>query len=309
MFSHFFRENSIPLFCTLFLLWQVCACKEKDECQDSRNPDCENYNPCLDAQPTSAYFSVEEVLYGSQTSGIMPSDHTIKYETDTVISGIDVLLTCNQKTDSIWWIFDDSEMREAWQQQKSFTIKLGTQGKPLTVKVTCVVKNNKPSKCFINDNGMDTFTRYIRVIPALDRKPAFIGTFQGSLISKPDSIFTVTLKFDSVNNKGYDYWPIWFSQLLAAPEYSALDQGISAGSEYIHSPYGYLGTYLLFIAAGGSGIEPWYKGKTVKGFVVYNQRNNQLKIEYIRHGYGNFYMRTWPQENIPLNVFIGSKIK
>ena len=294
------------VFCVM-LLTAIQSCK--DDCQDSRNPDCENYSPCVDAQPTSAYFIIEEVLYGSQTGGIMPSDHTIKYETDTVISGQDVLLTCNQKTDSIWWILDDSEMREAWQQQKSFTIKFATQGKPLTVKVTCVVKNNKPSKCIINDNGMDTFTRYIRVIPALDRNPAFIGTFQGSLLSKPDSIFIVTFKFDSVVYGGNVSVPLWFSELLVEPEYSVPSQEIPKGVEYDYVGFGYLGTYLIFNAAGGSGIEPWYKGKSIKGYAIYIRKNNQLRIEFIRHRYGKYYTSAWPPENIALNVFVGSKIK
>jgi hypothetical protein len=294
------------VFCVM-LLTAIQSCK--DDCQDSRNPDCENYSPCVDAQPTSAYFIIEEVLYGSQTGGIMPSDHTIKYETDTVISGQDVLLTCNQKTDSIWWILDDSEMREAWQQQKSFTIKFATQGKPLTVKVTCVVKNNKPSKCIINDNGMDTFTRYIRVMPALDRNPSFIGTFQGNLLSKPDSTFIVTFKFDSVNNKGFVYWPIWFSQLLAAPEYSALDQGISAGSEYsIFTSFGYRGFYLVFNAAGGSGIDPLYTGESIRGTAFYNVNSSSIKVEYIRSK-NSYSVSSWPPNGASLNTFVGKKIK
>jgi hypothetical protein len=75
-------------YCNVFFLllvfaWALGSCKDgKENCQDANNPDCENYNPCLNAKETSAEFTMEERITAASTNGF-PSSHVLFYDTDT----------------------------------------------------------------------------------------------------------------------------------------------------------------------------------------------------------------------------------
>jgi hypothetical protein len=291
------------------------SCKKKEPCQDPRNSECENYNPCIDVQETSAKFTIEEIvpLLSFDSYDYFVPNHNLRNEADTVKTYNETIFTCQQKTDSIWWIFDDTEMRPLWQQKKSITIRFGNTGNPektpIRVKITCIVKNNKPNTCFFNDNGKDTFTRYVVYMPVY--QTGFTGKFRGSLSSNPDSIFNLNVKFDSLfgENNYLRAITIRFDELLSEPPYPPNPQ---FGSEYgtIGSDYGYNSAYLFFNSfSGADGVNPAYKGKTIKGIVYYNGTTNTLKVDFIRHGKGVYGLTEWPPKNIPLLTFIGQKIK
>jgi hypothetical protein len=304
----------LAVFCIAYL--QSCREKEEERCQEPSNPECENYNPCLNAKPTSAAFTIEEIVIPQLNLDLMPHNHSLRYETDTIMRyNNEVIFTCLQKADSIWWIFDDTEMRQSWQQKQSITIRFGNIGNPektpVRVKITCVVKNNKPNTCFPNDNGLDTFTRYLVYMP--NYQAGFIGTYTGSLTSNPDSIFNLTLRFDTlVTHQGVNIINIAFDELLSEPAYvSPITQ---KGFEYTRNggggaDYGYNRAYLFFNSVSGqAGVSPNYKGRTIKGIASYDAATNTIKVDFIRHGTSIYRINEWPPQNIPLLTFIGNKL-
>jgi len=303
----------LGILSTLF----IQSCKPDEEpCNDPRNKACPNYNPCLDAKETSAAFTMEENVVLNLNRRLMAPNHFIRYDTDTCKRWNDIIFTCTQKADSIWWIFEDDEMRPQWQQKQSFSIKFGSprvfQTQPEQVKIRCIVKNNKPNPCIPNDNGIDTFTRYMVYMPVY--QAGFIGTYSGSLSSNPDSVFKLTLKFDSLV-EGQVVYSVYiaFDELLTEPPYES--PTVKKGHEYSingsgRPDYGYNRAYIFFNSVSGEPIvSPNYNGKTVKGIVFYNSQTNILKIDFIRHGTGIYSINEWPPKNIPLLTFTGNKIK
>ncbi|MCG9881716.1 MAG: hypothetical protein MH472_14050 [Bacteroidia bacterium] len=310
------KTSKLMLLLAVLLIFVNEACREKAPCQDPRNKECENYDPCIDAKETSAVFTIEELVRPQANDDLMPRNHFIRYETDTVQRWNDIVFTCTQKADSIWWIFEETEMRPEWQQKQSFSIKFGSpsspQMHPERVKITCIVKNNKPNPCFPGDNGIDTFTRYIVYMPVF--QTGFVGTYKGSLTSKPDSVFNLTLRFDSIEvNQGIKIIYVAFDEILSEPAYESPIW--EKGFEYTRNwsggaDCGYYATYLFFNSLSGQqSVSPSYKGKTIKGIAIYNAATNSLQIDFIRHGTNIYGVSEWPPKNIPLLTFIGKKVK
>jgi len=284
------------------------------DCNDPRNPDCENYNPCIDAKPTSAAFTMEEIVEALPGQS-WPKDDKIVYDTDTCRNWNDIIFTCTQKADSIWWIFDDTEMRPEWQQKQSFSIKFGAPGGPLQtqperVKITCIVKNNKPNPCIPNDNGMDTFTRYMVYMPWWQM--GFIGKFRGSFNDKPDSVFEFEIRWDTIikPSESPSYF-IRYDKFLPVPPFYTTDFPMVEGFEF--SPrvnYGYCAFYLDFFATGFPAIPQKYnyQGVSHRGKVLFDPNTRQLKIDFVRGGMGRHYLSEWPPKNQTLYTFTGIKL-
>jgi hypothetical protein len=310
------KKSIIRLLCTVLStlsLIYLQSCREKEPCQDPRNSQCENYNPCIDAITTSAIFTMEEVVKAWPGEG-WPDNDKIVYDTDTCRNWNDIVFTCTQKADSIWWIFDDTEMRAEWQQKQSFSIKFGRpsvlQTEPERVKITCVVKNNKPNACFPNDDGIDTFTRYIVYMPSWEM--GFIGKFRGSFTYKPDSIFEFQIRWDSITRVGSSpFIFIRYDNFLTVPPFYTTDFTMDDGFEFSDQVnYGYYAFYLDFFATGPPAIPERYnyQGVSHRGKVLLNPQTRQLKIDFVRGGRGQNFMQQWPPQNQTLLTFIGTKL-
>jgi hypothetical protein len=290
----------------------LVAC-EKDiapePCQNPLDPNCVNYHPCNGQEPTSAAFTMEEVV-NAPTNG-WPTLDRIVYDTDTCSRWNNfIVFTCTQKADSIWWIFDDTEMRPEWQQKQSFSIRFGSPGGPLQteperVKITCVVKNNKPNPCFPDDNGIDTFTRYMVYMPWWQM--GFIGTFRGSLTHNPDSMFDLEIRWDTliINNEIQRYF-IRFDNLLVAPPFYTTDFLMHEGQEYRNElQYGYRGAYLDFLTIRPP-LKYNYKGVDQRCKAFYNSQGN-FRIDFVRGAPEISTMNQWPPQGYTLQTFIGKK--
>ena len=295
------------LFITCILAMAACEKEIAPEpCNNPLDPNCANYNPCNGVLPTSAAFTMEEVV-NAPTNG-WPTLDRIVYDTDTCSRWNNfIVFTCTQKADSIWWIFDDTEMRPEWQQKQSFSIRFGSPGGPLQteperVKITCVVKNNKPNPCFPDDNGIDTFTRYMVYMPWWQM--GFIGTFRGSLTHNPDSMFDLEIRWDTliINNEIQRYF-IRFDNLLVAPPFYLYN-----GQEYRNElQYGYGGAYLDFLT---TYVPPSYnyKGVGQRCKALFNPLTQEIYIEFIRLKHtGWSQMDAWPPSNHRLYKFVGKK--
>jgi hypothetical protein len=312
--------KALNYFLMLFMLISSMAlqsCKETEDetpCNDPTNRNCPNYNPCLDAKPTSAAFTMEEVVFARAGKG-WPIGDKIVYDTDTCRRLNDIVFTCTQKADSIWWIFDDTEMRPEWQQKQSFSIKFGAPGGPMQtqperVKITCIVKNNKPNPCIPNDNGMDTFTRYMVYMPWWQM--GFMGTFRGSFTHNPDSVFDLEIRWDTtLIQNDLPYYFIRFDNLLVVPPFFTTDFNMVEGFEFSRDVnYGYCAFHLDFFATGFPAIPEKYnyKGVSHRGKVLFNPNTRQLKIDFVRGGKGQNFMSEWPPKGQTLYTFTGIKL-
>jgi hypothetical protein len=249
---------------------------------------------------------MEEIV--NAPSNGWPNGDRIVYDTDTCINWNNIIMfTCTQKADSIWWIFDDTEMRPEWQQKQSFSIRFGSPGGPMQtepkrVKITCIVKDNKPNPCIPNDNGMDTFTRYMVYMPWWQM--GFIGTFRGSLTHNPDSVFDLEIRWDTliVNNEIQRYY-IRFDNLLVAPPFFMYND-----QEYWNElQYGFGGAYLDFLT---TFVPPQYnyKGVGQRCKALFNPSTQEIHIEFIRRKSGGWsQMDAWPPSDHRLYTFKGKK--
>lgn len=302
-------------------LFYMQSCREKPSteedapCNDPRNKACPNYNPCIDAKPTSAAFTMEEVVNGNVSKG-WPQGDKIQFDTDTCRNWTDIVFTCAQKADSIWWIFDDTEMRSEWQQKQNFSIKFGSpsgpmQTQPKRVKITCVVKNNRPNVCIPNDNGIDTFTRYMVYMPWWQM--GFLGKFRGSFNYKPDSIFNLEIRLDTliINPSTQPIYFVRFDNLLTVPPFYPSDFEVDDGFEYSKDlNFGFSVAYLDFFAAGYPVVAEKYnyQGVSYRGKAFFNSRNQELKIDFVRGGKNQNFMTQWPPQGQTLITFTGIKL-
>lgn len=187
------------LLAVLPLTINLQGCREKPDepCNDPRNKACPNYNPCLDVKETSAEFIIEEkVEMGT----------TFQYETDTVTINNTILFTLKQPYDSVTWLFNGEEFSAGHRNKSQISTSFRDPNKPdafWQVSITCIVYNRNKSACIPNDNGADTITKVITIAPWY--KSTFYGKYRGALVSKPDSLFYISIELIQVlrDNSGF----------------------------------------------------------------------------------------------------------
>ncbi len=169
------------------------SCKE---CDDPRNPDCDNYNPCLDAAATSANFTIKEATIQHITS---PNLTDFLMDTDSCYMNSVFFEATQQDADSfIWKIGNEVEPRYGKQVNVTFPNNLrGT-----TFNVRLIVKRKPNTQCFPNDDGIDTVTRKFYFV-RFNEKLSWEGTYYGSDADKPDSLYTIVLghSYNEVQNR------------------------------------------------------------------------------------------------------------
>ena len=143
-----------------------------------------NPNPCLKAKPVTAEFKIYETIGDSLT------------ETDTSFVGVPIVF----KT-----IGDYDE----------FTLTVGQHNKvfndkqvvlrfldPITITVQLIVKSSPNKICFPTDDGKDTLTKTLTILPKRDyydfAKSAICGNYLGYLQEKPAETFIVKLYYDAL---------------------------------------------------------------------------------------------------------------
>lgn len=146
---------------------------------DAGNPDCINFNPCLNAQPTSADFTICE------QSGPLK-------ESDTVLIGNYILFTANQELESYdWQVGLDTLHRYTKSFDLYFRSAVGT------INVTLIGKRKPNHFCFPHDDGVDTVVKQLTVVSQNQTK--LYGKYTGYLTIQPKDTFTIQIK---VNDTG-----------------------------------------------------------------------------------------------------------
>jgi hypothetical protein len=183
--KHIIKLLLLGLFITLF-----AACDdEAPDCTDFTNPLCSNYNPCHDQQATSADF---------QTACVVRRDKykTITSQEDTFYLGTSIVFTALQE-DALsyeWKIGDDdrtfTEQEFSLDFNPSDSVSLFNRPVPIRLIVT----RTPNTACFPTDDGIDTLIKYIYFVSRHEIvHKKFVGTWVGSLETKPDDIYEIEI--------------------------------------------------------------------------------------------------------------------
>lgn len=175
------------------------SCKK---CDDPRNSDCENYNPCIDAKATSAAFTIKEATYLQFIDPISPD---FLMDTDSCYSSSIYFEATRQDADSfIWQVGSEVEPRYGKQINVTFPDNLrGT-----TFNVRLIVKRMSNTQCFPNDDGIDTVMRKFYFV-RFNEKLSWEGTYYGSDDDKPDSMYTIVLGHSYNESKDEDILKVY----------------------------------------------------------------------------------------------------
>jgi hypothetical protein len=188
-------KNTLQIILLLGLLQLAIylqGCREKELCQDPRNSECENYNPCIDFKKTSADFTIQEELV-VEYNKLMKQNISC----DTVLAGSDVFFTAKQNFDSYTWrIVGDPNFERTGKQFKIWF------DRPMNLRVQLIGKRKPNLQCDPFDTGMDTFTRTLVVL--YSDKSLLNGTFEGVEISEPDNLFSFTISATQLE-PGFNY--------------------------------------------------------------------------------------------------------
>ncbi|MFN7312841.1 MAG: hypothetical protein ACK5UI_05095 [Bacteroidota bacterium] len=175
-------------FLLLFILMSSMAlqsCKD-DECQDPRNPDCDNYNPCIDAQATSAAFTIKEASY---VDIIEPELTDFLMDTDSCYMNSVFFEATQHDADSfIWQVGSEIEPRYG----KRINVQFPDNLRGTNFNVRLIVKRKPNTRCFPNDDGIDTVMRRFYFV-RFNEPLSWEGTYYGSDDDKPDSMYTIVL--------------------------------------------------------------------------------------------------------------------
>ena len=173
-----------PFFALLLTLFSLQSCKD---CDDPRNPDCDNYNPCIDAKATSATFTIREATYFHL---IEPTFNDFLMDTDSSYYNSIYFEAVQQDADSfIWQVGSEVEPRYGKQINVTFPDNLrGT-----TFNVRLIVKRKPNTQCFPSDDGIDTAMRKFYFV-RFNEPLSWEGTYYGSDDDKPDSMYTIDLR-------------------------------------------------------------------------------------------------------------------
>lgn len=175
------------------LLVTLQSCKK---CNDPRDPDCENYDPCMDAKQTSAAFTIKEATY---TQIIEPRLADFLMDTDSVYFSSVYFEATQADADSfIWQIGSEIEPRYG----KQVNVKFPDNMRGSTFTIRLIVKRTPNTRCFPNDDGIDTVIRQFYFV-RFNEPLSWEGTYYGSDDNKPDSLYTIVLghSFDEVEEE------------------------------------------------------------------------------------------------------------
>ncbi len=160
------------------LLFIPFACNPKEEIAPE--------NPCALASATSAAFTIKEATY---TQIIEPRLADFLMDTDSVYFSSVYFEALQQDADSFIWQVG-SEVQPRYGKQVNVTFPDNLRGTNFNVRL--IVKRKPNTRCFPNDNGVDTVTRKFYFV-RFNEPLSWEGTYYGSDDDKPDSLYTIIL--------------------------------------------------------------------------------------------------------------------
>jgi hypothetical protein len=196
---HFLQKvNLFSFLLFITLIFTAHACK-KCKCKDALNPECENYNPCLNQAELTADFTMKEVLedYTTYDSRGNPVEFLIE-SSDTVGAVTQVEFEPKLKDlDSVKWMIG-SEILTSKKFRRTYFPK--NEQIPVTL-----IAYRHIGECKLWTKTIDTFTKSIISLYA-SNYPIF-GFFKGYNTDNIKDTFTIqigdTTHFTS-NPRGWD---------------------------------------------------------------------------------------------------------
>jgi len=167
---------SFSLFILNILLFTACGC------EDPTNPECKNYDPCINY--ISSDFEMGNVYSSAGPIGS-------RFPSDTVLyGGVYFKANIEDALSYQWTIGTDPRVWETQEISLVFSDDDSTFYRSNPILITLIVERSG-SVCHPNENGMDTLSRYLHFRSIWEA--AYWGTWEGYLDDVVDNIYQ--LKF------------------------------------------------------------------------------------------------------------------
>jgi hypothetical protein len=171
----------------LFYSTVMVSCRKY--CNDYKNPECENYDPCRANPLSNADFDIVLDYINPKTNS-----HTYYRvpEDDTIRTGTYNFKCWQSGNDSVLWKIGTEKRYRRGDSVIVFFDKdvPGTEG-PITIR--CITCRKPNPRCKAGDDGRDTVVKhYIMRAYRKGNYDSYNGVFRGCLTAKPQDTFNVT---------------------------------------------------------------------------------------------------------------------
>jgi len=178
----------------ILLIYINCAilqsCTDEPPCQDALNPNCPNFNPCLNKKPVTADF---EIGMTGNPSAITP--FTDMFEEDTLFPKAAIRFRAKTKGAKYIWKLGSETIYDSAFTRTFYNAPYGRYS------VTLIIEKDPDLACFPGDDGKDTLTRYFYIIERC--KLQSTGSYKGVWEGKKDSFI---FKISHIYRQTQSYW-------------------------------------------------------------------------------------------------------
>ena len=191
-----FSLKYLLLFAGVVLL-TLHACKkdEEQECCDPTNPECINYDPCLDVEEPTAEIILQGTIFGPEGFELTPNDSL--FFNEVFFSSP---YTGPQYTHT-WYLGAEVINEESFSREHSFVER------PAQLTVSHVLEYPVDSVCYPNSTGRDSTSRDYYLIKYFNEFGAF-SKFRGVFENETDSFdFEFKYVFDDNSPVYFGYPP------------------------------------------------------------------------------------------------------
>jgi hypothetical protein len=176
--------RKVIFYSVIFLFVVVTGCDKDDEnqecstpCEDPTNPDCSNYDPCLEENPVTAEFKIYDDVY----TGGPNADQW--FEDDKIYRGRIKFEAVEDSANYTWYLgqetLNGTEFKEV--------IKTTGDLPPGTYTAALVVDKEPNAFCFPEDTGRDSIFKTFDIVGVCDLM--IMNKFKGVFDSAPqDSV-------------------------------------------------------------------------------------------------------------------------
>lgn len=252
----------------LVLTFNLASCKR--ECSDPTNPDCDNYDPCLNSRKLTADFDIYEVFNYSS--------NWVAYDTDSLFS-IDAKFVAKDEGVEYEWKIGAETIKSKEVTRKNFPKGVGI---PITLKV----KRKDGFNCYPTDSSTIR-TRTIKVVDLSELR--FKGCFQGYNSDNLNDTFTVCIHYDTLPFPQFKT-KTEISGLIKKPTCTNNTFTVTGKEEMGYKQY-------IFNSTEGDCFSPIGRVRVDSGEV------NSIRIDY------SYYQNITDLERTIHKSFIGKRIK
>ncbi len=189
----------------LILVANSCKKDEEETCCDPRNPECANYDPCIDSRLPTADFFVSNYMHHMDLEGYP------LFKADTVFVRDDIAFIGKE---------DSSDVTHKWYlgaeviTERTFSRDFKDVVRPRYIEVSHVIEHTPNTDCFPDDDGKDSVYKKI-FLPYEYAGLNVIGTYRGAYRGTTD---TFEVKIDAIDSDGnpanvdnfYDFYMLNF---------------------------------------------------------------------------------------------------